>query len=113
MVLAEHLADDRGRLPRPRSGGQPEVLVHRVEDAPLDGLETVADIRQGTRSDDAQRVAEIALLGGFPEICFERRCCGFGHGPLPHPALPAHLSSPRGEGERPRATGHVCKVCSE
>jgi hypothetical protein len=82
MVLAEHLADDRRGLARPRAGGEPQVLPHRIEDAALNGLQPVADVGQRARRDDGQRVAEIPLLRRLPEICFERCCCG--HRPPPH-----------------------------
>src|SRR5439155_1336472 len=91
VILAEHLADDGRRLPRPRPRRQAEVLVHGVEDAPLDGLQPVAHVGKGTRSDDAEGVAEIALLGGFSEIGLEWQCCGSTHRPPPHPRVAAGI----------------------
>ena len=37
-----------------------QIGPHRVQDAPLYGLEAVADVGQGARGDHAQRVIEIA-----------------------------------------------------
>jgi len=37
-------------------------LVHRIEDAPVDGLEPVADVGEGATGDDAHRVVDVALL---------------------------------------------------
>jgi hypothetical protein len=34
-------------------------FIHRVEDAPVHRLQTVARIRQSTRDDDAHRIVEI------------------------------------------------------
>jgi len=44
MVLAHAIADDAGRL---LVGAVPveSQSLHRVQDAPVDGLETVADVR--------------------------------------------------------------------
>ncbi len=59
VVLAHHLADDRGAL-AVRAGGRQPHLPHRVEDPAVDRLEAVADVGQGARHDDAHRVVEIA-----------------------------------------------------
>ena len=37
-------------------------LIHRVEDAPVHRLQTVARIRQSARDDDAHRIVEIRAL---------------------------------------------------
>ena len=58
VVLAHHLADDRGALPVGAGGGQPH-LPHRVQDPAMDGLQAVADVGQRTRHDDAHRVIEV------------------------------------------------------
>ena len=58
MPLAQHLADKPRALLVRRVGAHAQV-VHRVEYAPLDGLQPVADVRQGARDDDAHRVVEI------------------------------------------------------
>jgi hypothetical protein len=68
VILAEHVADDRRGFPRPRTRRQVQVLEHRVEDAALDGLQAVADVRERARGDDRERVVEIPLLGGFLEV---------------------------------------------
>ena len=59
VVLAHHLADDRGAL-AVRAGGRQAHLAHRVEDPAMDRLEAVADVGQGARHDDAHRVVEVA-----------------------------------------------------
>ena len=60
MVLAHHLADDASALAR-RSVRAQALLAHGVQDAPLHGLETVADIGQRSPDDDRHRVVEIRL----------------------------------------------------
>ena len=60
VVLAHHLADDPGALARRAIRAQP-LLAHRVEDAPLNRLEPVSDVRQGPPDDDRHRVVEIRL----------------------------------------------------
>ena len=66
VVLAHHLADDRGALAVARGGGQAH-LVHRVEDPAMDGLEAVAHVGQGAADDDAHRVVEI----GGPQLLLD------------------------------------------
>ncbi len=61
MILAHHVADDAGRL-LVRPVPLVPVLVHRVEDAAVDRLQTVPRVRQRTRHDDRHRVAEEGLL---------------------------------------------------
>lgn len=66
VVAAHHIPDDFGALHMLAGRGQ-ALLVHRVQDASLDGLETISDIRQGTAGDDGQRIVEIAILCGLPQ----------------------------------------------
>jgi hypothetical protein len=61
MVLAQHLADDAGRFLVRRVGPQAQV-VHGVEDAALDRLESVAGIGQRARDDDAHCIVQICHL---------------------------------------------------
>ena len=68
VELAEDVADDRRRLPGTRARRQPQVREHRVQDAALDGLEPVAHVGERPRRDDAQGVAEVALLGRLAKI---------------------------------------------
>ena len=78
VVLAEHVADDaRGLLVRL----VPEdlLVLHGEEDASVDGLEAVADVRDGPADDDAHRVPEVRGA----ELFFDRDrdfLCGVGHG---------------------------------
>ncbi len=43
------------------------VVVHGVQDAPLDGLEPVAHVRERPRRDDRQGVVQISLPSGLGE----------------------------------------------
>ena len=61
MVPAEHVADAGGRLLERLVRGKP-VLVHRVQYAPVHGLQPVPDIRQRPRDDDAHGVVDKARL---------------------------------------------------
>ncbi len=54
--------------PSRTSGIDSEVLLpHGVQDAPLNGLEAVADVGKRARGDDRERVVEIATLRGLVE----------------------------------------------
>jgi len=64
VIAAHHVAHDLGALAVLRVGGQ-ILLPHRVEDAALNRLESVAHIGQRARCDDGQRVVEIAALGSL------------------------------------------------
>jgi hypothetical protein len=46
MIAAQHVADGRGALAVGLVAGE-AVLVHGVEDAPVDGLQTVPHVGQG------------------------------------------------------------------
>ena len=61
MEAAHHVADDFGALAM-LDVGREVLLPHREEDAALHGLEAVADVGQGARGDDRQRVVEIPRL---------------------------------------------------
>ena len=72
VVLAHDLADHPRALhvrPVPGDVG----LVHRVQDAAMDRLQAVADVRQRATDDDAHRVVEIAV----PHLGFEADRQGF------------------------------------
>ena len=58
MIPAQHVADARRRLLERLVGGQ-TVLVHGVENAPVDGLQTVAYIGQRTADNDGHRVVDV------------------------------------------------------
>ena len=59
VVGAHHVAD-HARTLESRSVRLQAGLVHRVENAPMHGLQAVADVRQGARDDHAHRVVEEA-----------------------------------------------------
>src|SRR5690606_30792457 len=58
MEALEHLTDDTGRLAVARVGTYAH-LVHAVQDAPLNGLESITHVREGALDDDAHRVIEV------------------------------------------------------
>jgi hypothetical protein len=66
MEAAHHVADDLRALAMLRIGRQ-SLLPHRVQDAALDGFQSVADIGQRAGRDDRQRVVEVARLRRFME----------------------------------------------
>ena len=61
VIFAHHVADHARRF-HIFLVGRMALLVHRVENAPVHGLEAVTRIRQRTRHDHAHRVIEIAAL---------------------------------------------------
>ena len=64
VVVTHHVADDLGALAV--FGVERQSLEpHGIEDAPLDGLEPVADIGQRAAGDDRERVVEVPRFGGF------------------------------------------------
>ena len=61
VILAHHVADDaRGLAERPR--GIVAALLHRVEDAALNRLQSIARIGQGARHDHAHGVIEVGAF---------------------------------------------------
>src|SRR5271165_4855653 len=60
MVLAHYVADDAGALARGFVGLKAHLL-HGVENAAVDGLESVADVGESASDDDRHRVIEIRL----------------------------------------------------
>ncbi len=67
MVLAEHLADDAGGL---LIGGvrADAHVVHGVQNAPVDGLEAVASIRQGAGDDDGHGIVQVRAAHLFVNV---------------------------------------------
>ena len=61
VVFAHHVADHARRF-HVFAVGQMPVLVHRIEDAAMHGLEPVARVRQRPRHDHAHRVIEVRAL---------------------------------------------------
>src|SRR5271155_2512234 len=60
MVLTHDIADDAGAFAGSAIGLQAHLL-HGVENAAMDGLESVADIGQRAPDDDRHRIVEIRL----------------------------------------------------
>jgi hypothetical protein len=60
MVLAHHIADDSCALARGAIGLKSHLL-HGVENAAVDGLESVADIGESAADDDGHGIVEIRL----------------------------------------------------
>ena len=61
VVLAKDIAHHTGALAIRTIRGEPQ-LVHRVKNAPLNGLEAVPHIGQSATHDHAHRVFEIRAL---------------------------------------------------
>src|SRR4051812_21545694 len=61
MILTDHVADDARRLYM-LLVGRMALLVHRIEDAAMHGLEAVAHVGERTRHDHAHRVIEVRAL---------------------------------------------------
>ncbi len=61
VVLAEHVADDRRRFLVRTSRHEPRV-EHRVQHAPVHGLEAIAHVGKRARYDDAHRVIDERLF---------------------------------------------------
>ena len=59
VMVAHHIADDVRRLDV-RPARAVSVRPHRVEDAPVHRLQSVAHVRQGARDDHAHRIVEEA-----------------------------------------------------
>ena len=57
VIVLEDFANDTGGL-RVAPVRKQAFLVHRVEDAAMNGLQTVAHVRQGTTNDDRHRIRE-------------------------------------------------------
>jgi hypothetical protein len=57
MILTDDFADNRRAL-AVRAVRLEAEIVHRVEDAAVDRLQTVSHVRQGARDDHAHRVGE-------------------------------------------------------
>ena len=61
MILADHVADGARRLVVGAVGREIQ-LAHRVEDAPMHGLQAVANVGQSAAHDHAHRVIEITAF---------------------------------------------------
>ena len=58
MIFSEHFTHDTSRFFVPGIGTDAHV-VHGIQDAAMDGFQTVAGIRQGARYDHAHGVIEV------------------------------------------------------
>ena len=67
MILTENLADDTRRLLVGLRRAHARLL-HRIEDAAVHRLQTIAHIRQRARHDDAHRVVDVRVLHLVLEI---------------------------------------------
>ena len=67
MIFAHDFADDSGALARGAVGREAH-LVHGVENAPVHGLQPVADIRQRAADDHRHRIVEIRPAHLFFDI---------------------------------------------
>src|SRR5262249_21242227 len=63
MVLTGDVADNPCTLDRTAIGMQMEIVVHRVEHAPLHRLESVTDVWKSPRNDHRQRIIQVAMAG--------------------------------------------------
>ena len=61
MVFTDHVTDDTRRFAIGLVG-RVAVFIHRIENAPMHGLQAVAHIGERTRHDHAHRVIKIAAL---------------------------------------------------
>ncbi len=80
MIFTDHVADDAGRFDVFLVRRVP-LFVHRIENAPMHGLQPVARIRQRPRHDHAHGVIEVGLLhlvenGNGTNIGRRRRLAG-------------------------------------
>ncbi len=78
VVVTHDITDDTRTLEVPAVRAVATV-IHRVQDAPVHGLEAVADLRQRPADDDRHRVVEVRPLhldfdtDGFNPIAWRRR----------------------------------------
>ena len=61
MIFTDHVADDAGRLDVFLVRRVP-LLIHRIQDAAMDGLQAVARVRQRPRHDHAHGVIEVGAF---------------------------------------------------
>ena len=61
VILTQHIAHAGGRLLEGLVAGE-AALIHGVEDAPVDGLQTVPHIGQGPAHDDRHGVLDVRVL---------------------------------------------------
>lgn len=61
-VVVTHDVADHARALVEAALGAVAAVVHGVQDASVDGLEAVPDVRQRTRDDDGHRVVEVRTL---------------------------------------------------
>ena len=99
MVFAQHVAHDTGALAVGFVRGHAQ-LVHGVQNAPVDGLQTVAHVGQGPADDNGHGIADkgffqLMLKVGGDQFVANRRCHSF-------PSLANPWFPPFGEKQRRR-----------
>jgi hypothetical protein len=52
MVISRHISNDFGALAGAPVEGQPKIVVHGVQDSPLNGFKAITHVWQGARGDD-------------------------------------------------------------
>jgi hypothetical protein len=67
VIFTHDVADHAGAFLEAGAGIELE-LVHGVDEAPMHGFETVANVRQRARHDGGQSVGEVAFGKGFREL---------------------------------------------
>jgi hypothetical protein len=78
MIAAQHVADGGGALAVGLVAGE-AVLVHGVEDAPVDGLQTVPHVGQGAPHDDGHGVLDVAGFHFVHKLGIHYRLLGIGY----------------------------------
>src|SRR3546814_19351156 len=78
VVLTDDVTDDSRRLVV-RLVGVGAKLVHRVQHAPVDRLESVPNVRERAADDHAHGVIEVAATHLVFEVYRDDFLCEFGH----------------------------------
>ena len=100
MIFTDHVADDAGRLDVLLVRRVP-LLVHRIQDAAVHGLQAVARIGQRTRHDHAHGVIEVGLF-----ISSRMETGRISEGPDGSPGLSSSVSA-KGESGQFLAGNHI------
>ena len=68
VIFTQHFADDTGGFLEGGVGADAHIL-HGIQDAPVDGFQSIAGIRQGAGNDDAHGVIEVGRAHGLVNVC--------------------------------------------